>query len=258
MTAQAVNESLDFEIPEELPERGLRSVYDIVVATAGFPPSKLQDRRQGTPRINAHIALQPVSFRLESDMTIFDDNLEHLWLAMFDKNGDLVQPDSNFGIVKDAFSKAGFTIRNKADLEKLVGTRWYFENRRIKRTFKKADPNNPGETIEEESTNYLLVPVTPCPEYVHSGPLKTVNRPRKAAVAASSAMSADNAAEALPRLMQVLEGKTESEYMTAMVASKDETIVRAPYIVEATSNPAALTTRMLEAGMRQIDGKLVN
>lgn len=258
-TAQAtVNESMDFELPEELPERSSQSVYRIVGARAAFPPSALQAKIGGTPRMNLEFVYEPLDFRYDSDKTKFEDDLEHAWFAMFDKNGDPAAKGSNLDVVKQAFSKLSFPITNKTSLDALIGKNFVMENKRITRTFKKPDPNNPGETIDEESNSYVLVPVAPAADdYTHTGPTKTFTRPRNKAVAASAAMTAENASEALPKLIKVLEGKSESEYMNAIVGSKDPDITRAPYIVEASSNPRALTNRMLEAGMRQLDGKLV-
>ena len=91
-----------------------------------------------------------------------------------------------------------------------------------------------------------------------TGTVQTIQRPRNRASVPSAATVTTNDAVVLPKLAKILEGKMESEYLQAIIASGDPEVGVQPYITEAGGNPSALTARLVAIGMRQLNGMLVN
>jgi hypothetical protein len=243
---------LDFDIAEELPEASFRWVGKVIAAGAQMPPARKQAKIGGTPRPELHITVEPLSYRNDSDRSRFEDDFEHGWYALQNKNGEQAKAGSNLDYLKRAFAKLGFPITNNASCAAFVGKIFFFEYQQVKRTFGKGEDAT-------ENVSWILVPVEgPLPSYNHTGPVQVVKRPRGATAAPTAASFADNADVALPKLRDILNGKEESDYFTALTESGDADVLRAPYIVEASSDARALTVRMIDSGlMRQVDGKLV-
>jgi hypothetical protein len=253
-TAPQTPAFMDFEVPEQLPERSSEAVYRVLAAGAQLPPARMSAKSNNT-HLHFHMVMDPLSFRYDSDLSLFEDNFEQVWAPIYDRNGKLQGPDSNFGEIKEAFLAIGYPITNAASAQALVGKTFLFRNRKKTRTFKKADAS--GNTTEDSRDTWLLLPVEEIANYEPSGVVPTVTRGKKAAVP-SAANVPDNAAVALPILKQLLEGKREDEYFATIMGSGNPEVSKAPYIVEASTDPKALTARLQAIGMRQIDGRLVN
>lgn len=259
MVSEAAPQYIDFEVPEELPETSGRIIGRVLAAGAQFPPEKRVAAQGGTPRAEFHLVVEPLNFKFDSDKTKFEDDYEHEWYPIYNKNGELQNANSKFGKVKAAFLKLGYPIRNMQDAQILVGKVFAFTKIKETIAFKKPDPNDPEKTIDDPRDIYTMVPVEEMPaDYVHVGSVPVFKRPKVSASAPSAATVADNAAVALPILAEVLNGKTEDEYFTAITVTKDTNILRQPYITEASSDPHALTMRMISSGlMRQEGDRLV-
>lgn len=262
-TATAAQTPIDFELPAELPDRGRQWVGKVTVAGAYYPPKQIADKtlaRGETVYPMIHLAADPLSFKYNSDRSKgFEDDEEHLWLAMQDKKGAQVGPGSNLDDVQKAFAKLGFAITNNATLQALVGLNFVFETK--KKTFKfNRGKDAEGQDIVEESNSYIWVPVELAPQdYEHVGTIQVIPRPRVAAGSAPTAASVDmNATVALPKLAAALDGKTEAEYFNALTSTKDPDLMRPPYVVEANTDPHQLTLRMISSGlMKQVGDTVV-
>ena len=255
---------VDFDLPDDLPERGSKAVYRVVEAGAALPPARKQasiTANGGKVQPEFHLDLVPLSFRYENTPgSQFEDDHEHIWAPMFDRNGELVGPDSKLGLLKAGFKKIGISVNNRAEAAALAGKVIVFENRRRTINFKKT--NEQGEVVDDPKNFWDLIPVELGDDnYKHTGSVPVRQRgPRTAASMPNVAQQVTNSAEVLPALMRVLNGKSESEYLQAIMAANAEdaaTIKTAQAVlVEAASNTGALTQRMTDAGMRLIDGKL--
>ena len=246
----------NWEVPEELPKSSGRVVGRILSAGAQYPPERKSAKitaSGNTPRPEFTIVIEPLNFKYNSDRTMFDDDFEHAAYPMYNKNGEIANADSKFGRLKTALLKYGFPITNAESSKALIGKVFVWENR-------KDTVNFGTEEVPDMRDFYTLIPNEQLPDgYTHTGGTPVFDRPRKKAGAAPSAASvADNATTALPKLAKFLNGKTESEYFDALTGSGDGDVLRAPYIVEASTDAHALTMRMVDSGLMKQDGdKLV-
>lgn len=257
-SAPVAPQYVDFEVPEELPKSSGRILGKIVVFGAQMPPEKRAAKVGGTPRPALHLAVDPVNFKYNSDRSLgFEDDFEHDWYELQDRNGATPKADSKLGKLKAAFAKLGYSITNGASCAALVGKYFVFEKDKETITFKKQDEQ--GNEVDDPRDIYTLVPVEALPDdYVHIGATPVFPRPRKSGQATSAASIADNASVAGPKLAEILNGKTEGEFFDALTESQDSDVLRAPYIVEASTDPHALAMRMVNMGLMTLQGdKLV-
>ena len=246
------------ELPEELPEATSTWVGAIVAAEFAMPPERKQLAIRaggGEVRPELHFAIQPQSFRYESDRSMFPDDLEHIWVPVFRRDGEINGKGSMLDDYSQAFRGLGYPIRNDADLTRLVGKKFRF------RTFQKK------LNAEGITDPWLRVPVEPADDYVAPATTPVRHRPPKRAegqsLASLSTRAVDDTA-AVNVLKRVLEGKTEAEYLNAILTSASQVgedgaklIMGEPFLSEAMGK-AALTERMVTAGMQVIAGRLVS
>ena len=247
----------DVELPDELDESTSTWIGEIVKAEFALPPTRKQQAivaGGGTPRPEFHLAIQPLSFRYESDRSKFDNDLEDRWTPVYRKDGSLQTKGSTLDEYKQAFMALGYPLRNNADAAALVGKKFRFST-----VVKK---------VEGYSDQWLAIPDEPADDYVAPATVQVRYRPPrpKTGQPVQAFGNGNHATADLTKpteiLKRVLQDKSEAEYLTAIVTSAGvvgdadaKAVMTEPFISEAQAG-SPLTSRMVAAGMTVVDGRL--
>lgn len=252
-------EPFEIEIPDELPESSGGGIYEVVECGYANPPAKKAmaiTASGGTVRPEFHYVLQPLSFRYESDRSLFENDLEEEWAPVYNTNGDLNSKSSKFGRIKEAIEALGYRIRTNADCAALVGKK--FRITRTELQFNIEGRKNPWVTLLTE----------PADDYEPPSSVPVRYRPPRQQQAQSLASlgggSTGPSQEAMSALADVLDGTAESDYFSAIIGAKAthgeavaKTVVTEPFLTESR-DASTLTERMVSSGlMAMVDGKLV-
>ena len=264
MTNATVVDIDNFEIPEEMPESTLTTVARVKTSEFAKPGGKRAEgkvTRGEDIQVEYHEVLEPLSIKYDSDPAMFDHNNDEAWLSVFNRNGQLNGKGSLIDIKKQGYLKMGFPITNQTTAKAIEGHVFRYDRQKVTFMFDKVDPITGEKKKEESKPQYVSVPVERmADDWKPEGPVQTIQRPRDwrtGGAAPSAPAQADNSSVAIPALIVALNGKAESEYTSAILDTKNPELMRSPYITEATTDKAALTARMVAAGMVVVDGKLV-
>jgi hypothetical protein len=253
-----------WELPDELPQRAGRWVGQFTVVEIAMPPERIQRgimERGASVYPRFHYAIQPLSFRYESDRSVFENDLEEKWLNVYDeKTGELVGQNSLFGQFRTALTKLGYRIKTPADCKALIGKAFEFETRKV--DFSRGEDST--ETGIARSASYVAIPLTEVDlsTYRPPSPLPVRKRPfrREQASAATIERQMANAqindAVVAPKLLKALAGKGPSEWTMALISTQDPDLVRQPFLTEASAG--TIRTRLAAYGAKfDADGKVI-
>ena len=260
MVTATNSEVEEIVIPDELAENNNAPWPGVIVsAELALPDERKQMAVRaggGVVRPEIKIAIKHLDFEYLPDPR-FDDTLVHNSVPVFDKNGNFQSKGSQLDDYTQAYAACGFKINTNAQLAQLVGKKFLFKSG-YKR-LNAADYKDPWQDL----------PVAPCEDYVSPTPLHKKSRPGATVPAVNNSLAAlsnhrgvDEAA-ATEILKRVLNGKTETEYVTAIINSagfvgegQARKIMCEPFLGEAGQREP-MTTRMINAGMTIVDGRLV-
>lgn len=249
----------DIELPDELPQPERSAVYRIADIGIQTPPARMQasiKRRKGDgARIwpMFHMALEPLSFKLDFNPDVFTDNpnnYEDVWLTIFTDEGELMGPTTQFGKTKAAFDAAGYKItKNEVFRPLLLGTTW-----RTKTEVEEWSRKDKEGKVTAEGKNWIILPQEQLADYTPP-PAPRVIRRGYSGSSGGSVRSAEPSAEQVAALKRALNGKSEDEYVDAVMFAGDPLVSTDPFIGEA-GDPALLTERAIKYGGKVVAGRV--
>ena len=242
-------ETIDVQIPDELPDMSTSYVAKVTKAHFALPPTRKAAKMLGTKKDSLHVAVQPLSFQWKSDIGPgahqFEDDLTHFWYNLYKADGSLNSGGSYIDRVKKAFKKLGYTITSNQDAAVLVGKIFRFEATAVE--FKNWNPG--GESEGDGRPRKLDLPVEEFTTYTHTGTVPIRPRGLKSVETGVARIAADDEEAARPLLVELLNGKTEDDWLDAITDSREAAVTRDPFLHEVINDKTAFVARMERYGM---------
>lgn len=231
---------VDEQVPETQPERAFQFPGELI--EFGFTETPKFKREGPFPVKQARMfvyGINPLSFGYDRNPEGWQyeqqENHRRTFMNYLDKNGNPINANSPYGIVKAAFAKLGYPFKTTADAQKLIGKKFLFEVQEIS-----FGPDSKPVPVD--------VPISELPtDYTWTGK-HNVTR-----IGYDSAPTVDAEQEAadVEALRTALEGKAENEFILALAKAG-----LGAYMTEASAGQP-LINRMKRHGMDLVDGRLV-
>lgn len=250
MTASAATDEI--ELPDELPAAERVSVMRIHHIGIELPPERLANAikaRGGKVQPMFHIAWEALSFKYDFNPEVFDDQYEHQWLTIFTNDGNLMGPTSQFGVVKESFKTCGYALtKNSVFQPQLTNTIW--KTKLVSEKWQRKDKDG---NVEREGTSWNTLVVEQLPTYTPPSDPRVIKRGYGGG--SSGIKAAEPSTEQIAAVKVALNGKSEDEYVDAIMFSGNPLVAADPFLAEA-GDPARLTERMLRYGGKVVSGRL--
>lgn len=253
----------ELEIPEELPEPSRRLVARIAEIGYSLPPERIARRQQERGQIvrpMLHIDWEPLNVEYDFNPEVFPDNPHNYrqeWYTVYDREGNLLGSYSNFGKVYAAFKELGYPLtKNSVFRPRLVGKIFVVQlvNEPWAETDSQGNPRlDPVTGKPVMRPNYYVLPVEELANYTPPPvrpKLRFGYRNQGGGIARS-----EPTAEQIEALKRAMNGRSESEYVDAILDSGDPLINTDPFIGEAADG-AKLTERLVKYGARVVNGRV--
>lgn len=248
----------EIELPDELPQPERSAVYSIATIGIEMPPARMQEaikRRKPNARIwpMFHIGWKPLSFVYDFNPAVFTDNpdnLEHVWLTIYTDDGTLMGPSTQFGKLKEAFRAAGYQLtKNEIFKPLLTGTVWRTRTE-VEDWARKDDKGN----VTASGRNWLVLPVEQLTDYTPPPSPRVIRRGYGQGT--GTTRTVEPTADQVAALKRVLNGKSEAEYVEAIMFGNEPLANSEPFITEM-GDPPRLTERALKYGGQVVAGRII-
>lgn len=250
MTNQYVVEDADdIDIEQEEIASSPVGVYRLVDA-------KMQ-RQNGKTKL--HMTWEPLSFKQvfnKEKYTFRTDDYTHDWLTAMTSDGRLMGNGTQFGKVKEAIEGIVGIKLTKNEVFSPILAGKVFKAERKRESFAAKDRATGEAELNPDGTprminTYHILPIEELDDYDQPADVKTV----RYGFDQSSAEVATVSAEQVSALKHAVNGKSEEEYVDALIDSGDALIVCDPFMSEA-GNGVQLTDRLKALGGKIVSGRI--